>query len=73
LPETFAKDPDRTARFERDAKLLAALNHPNMAGIYGLEQGALIMELVEEVFRPSNASKAPTSWSPDGKFILVKK
>jgi serine/threonine protein kinase len=47
LPEPFANDPDRTARFEREAKLLAALNHPNIAAIYGLEQGALVMELVE--------------------------
>ena len=47
LPETFANDPDRTARFEREAKVLAALNHPNIAAIYGLEQGALVIELVE--------------------------
>ncbi len=37
LPEDFATDPDRLARFEREAKLLAALNHPNIAAIYGLE------------------------------------
>src|SRR5690349_11638920 len=47
LPEAFAADADRMARFEREAKLLAALNHPNIAAIYGLEQGALVMELVE--------------------------
>src|SRR5262245_63296456 len=62
LPETFPKDPDRTARFEREAKLLAALDHPNTAAIYGLEQGVLVIELVEEVVWASNASKAPTSW-----------
>ena len=47
LPESFAADPDRRMRFEREAKTLAALNHPNIAAIYGLEDRALIMELVE--------------------------
>jgi Tol biopolymer transport system component len=51
LPEVFAADPDRMARFEREAKLLASLNHPNIAAIYGLEESgstrALVMELVE--------------------------
>ena len=47
LPETFANDPDRLARFEREAQLLASLNHPNIATIHGLEERALVMELVE--------------------------
>jgi Tol biopolymer transport system component/predicted Ser/Thr protein kinase len=47
LPESFAIDPDRLARFEREAKVLAALNHPNIAHIYGVEDRALVMELVE--------------------------
>ncbi len=47
LPETFALDADRLARFEREAKSLAALNHPNIAAIYGIEDRALVMELVE--------------------------
>jgi serine/threonine-protein kinase len=46
LPDAFAQDPDRLARFDREAQLLAALNHPNIAAIYGIEQNALIMELV---------------------------
>src|SRR4029079_11715938 len=50
LPEAFAADVDRVARFEREAKTLAALNHPNIAHIFGLEQvgdvHALAMELV---------------------------
>ena len=53
LPEAFTADPDRLARFEREAKILASLNHPNIASIYGLEESeggqfrALVLELVE--------------------------
>ena len=51
LPETFASDPDRIGRFEREAHTLAALNHPHIAQVYGFERGessqALVMELVE--------------------------
>src|SRR6476659_3949221 len=51
LPEEFQEDRERLARFEREARMLAALNHTNVAGIHGLEEqnGArfLIMELVE--------------------------
>ena len=51
LPEAFARDTERMARFEREAKVLASLNHPNIAAIYGLEESgpirALVMELVE--------------------------
>src|ERR1700719_70651 len=50
LPEAFAHDPERLSRFQREAKMLAALNHPNIATIYGLEQSSgtslLVMELV---------------------------
>jgi serine/threonine protein kinase len=46
LPETFAQDASRMQRFEREAQVLASLNHPNIAAIYGIEQGALVMELV---------------------------
>src|ERR1700728_2772853 len=51
LPEAFARDADRLARFQREAKVLASLNHPNIAAIYGFEDSgsthALVMELVE--------------------------
>src|SRR5215813_5561549 len=47
LPETFAHDAGRMARFEREAKVLASLNHPNIAHIYGVVERALVLELVE--------------------------
>jgi hypothetical protein len=47
LPEAFAADPGRMARFQREAEVLASLNHPNIAQIYGVEDRALVMELVE--------------------------
>jgi serine/threonine-protein kinase len=47
LPDLFAGDPERLGRFEREAHTLAALNHPNIAHIYGLEGSALVMELVD--------------------------
>ena len=47
LPDSFANDHDRLARFTREAQVLASLNHPNIAAIYGVEDRALILELVE--------------------------
>ena len=53
LPDAFAADPDRPARFQREAHVLASLNHPNIAAIYGIEDDevegrrALVLELVE--------------------------
>ena len=51
LPDEFARDTDRLTRFEREARLLAALNHPNIASIYGLEESSgtrfIVLELVE--------------------------
>src|SRR5215217_6222957 len=47
LPDAVASDPDRRARFEREAKALAALNHFNIAQVYGFEGAAIVMELLE--------------------------
>ncbi len=57
LPDAFTADPDRLARFEREAKVLASLSHPNIAAIHGLEESgdirALVLELVEGPTRSS--------------------
>jgi len=45
IPDSFADDPDRLARFTREAQVLASLNHPNIAAIYGVEERAIVMEL----------------------------
>jgi serine/threonine-protein kinase len=51
LPDAFAQDPDRLARFQREAELLATLNHPNIGAVYGFEQSetasAIVLELIE--------------------------
>ncbi len=63
LPDAFATDPERLARFEREAKVLASLNHPNIAAIYGLEKShdtrALILELVEGPTLQDRIAKGP--------------
>ena len=63
LPEAFTQDPDRLARFEREAKVLASLNHPNIGSIYGLEEQdgirALVLELVEGPTLADRISKGP--------------
>jgi serine/threonine protein kinase len=65
LPDAFTGDPERMARFEREAKLLASLNHPNIASIYGLEQAEgkrfLVLELVEGETLAQRLSKGPLS------------
>src|SRR5579862_7286331 len=63
LPEAVAHDPERLARFEREAKMLAAMNHPNIAHIYGVEDGALVMELVE-----GDEPKGPLEWDEAWKI-----
>jgi serine/threonine protein kinase len=63
LPEAFASDPDRLARFEREAHVLASLNHPNIAAIHGIEDSegtkALVLELVEGPTLADRIAKGP--------------
>jgi eukaryotic-like serine/threonine-protein kinase len=63
LPQTVAADPERLARFQREAEVLAALNHPNIAHIHGLEKSdgtfALVMELVEGPTLADRSARGP--------------
>src|SRR5712692_4461070 len=63
LPETFARDPSRVARFEREARMLASINHPSIAGIYGAEEAGdvryLVMELVPGVTLDATLGRGP--------------
>ena len=63
LPDAFAEDADRLARFQREAQVLASLNHPNIAAIHGLEQAdgvrALVLELVEGPTLADQIAKGP--------------
>jgi eukaryotic-like serine/threonine-protein kinase len=68
LPAEFAGDLERLARFQREARMLAALNHPNIAAIYGLEESEgdsfLVLELVEgETLAEWLQRKGPLPWS----------
>src|SRR5262245_61228002 len=72
LPDAFAADPDRLARFQPEAQLLASLNHPNIAHVYGLEQAdgvqALVMELVEG---PTLADRIAEGPIPVDEALLI--
>src|SRR4029450_7779330 len=63
LPDALASDAERLARFQREAEVLASLNHPNIAAIYGLERSAgataLVMELVEGPTLADRIAKGP--------------
>src|SRR5215467_13658564 len=65
LPAAFADDTDRLARFQREATVLASLNHPNIAHIYGVEERALVMELVE-----GESPKGPLPFEDAWKIAL---
>ena len=63
LPDAFSEDPDRLARFQREAQVLASLNHPNIAQIHGIEEAegtrALVLELVEGPTLADRIAKGP--------------
>jgi serine/threonine-protein kinase len=65
LPDEFARDPDRVSRFQREAEVLASLNHPNIAHIYGVEDRALTMELVN-----GESPKGPMPFEDAWKIAL---
>src|SRR5262245_37819795 len=74
LPDAVASDPDRLARFQREAQLLASLNHPNIAHVYGLEQAdgvqAMGMELVEGPTLGDRIAQGPI---PVDEALLIAK
>lgn len=74
LPDLFARDPERLARFEREAKTLASLNHPHIAHIHGLEESgdchALVMELVEG---PTLAERIASGAMPIDETLPIAK
>src|ERR1041384_5293296 len=74
LPESFATDHDRLERFKREAQVLASLNHPNIAAIYGLEDSgstrALVMELVEG---PTLADRIASGAIPVQEALAIAK
>jgi serine/threonine-protein kinase len=74
LPEAFATDPDRLARFQREAQVLASLNHPNIAAIHGLEESngvrALVLELVEGHTLADRIARGPI---PVDESLLIAK
>ena len=63
LPPSVAGDAERLTRFEREAQALAALNHPNIATIYGLERDAIVMELIEGETLAERIARGAIPWS----------
>ena len=74
LPDAFAADPDRLARFTREAQILASLNHPNIAQIYGIEEAegtrALVLELDCGFISGAVAFQTSTSESSRPKYAV---
>jgi len=82
LPDSVAHDAERVARFEREARVLASLNHPNIAAIYGLEMSAdkkfLVMELVPgetlaDVIKSGESLESRARWRSFGSPSIMSK
>jgi len=69
LPDIFSNDPERLARFEREAKLLASLNHPNIAAIHGLEEAASWKSLI--IIPATSNSGGPTACARVSIWLVV--
>ena len=67
LPAAFAHDADRLARFTREAKMLASLNHPHIAGIYGLEESDGVFLINTALDAASASITLLQNWTPDAK------
>src|SRR5438876_9273566 len=74
LPEEFSRDPDRVSRFQREAEVLASLNHPHIAAIYSLEEADgsrfLVLELVEG---QTLADRLKRGWLPIDEALTIAK
>ncbi len=72
LPEAFATDPDRLARFQREAQVLASLNHPGIAAIYGIEEAEGTRALVlARASMPRSALRTSISYAPESKDTVL--
>ena len=69
LPDSFAADPDRLARFTREAQTLASLNHPNIAPIHGLEESGRVRALVMELVDGPTLAKLIAAGSPSSSTV----
>ena len=72
LPEAFAHDADRLARFTREARTLASLNHPHIAAIYGLEESKGITALVMELVEGDDLSQRIAHWLGCWLFLPIR-
>ena len=73
IPEAFAADPDRMARFTREAQVLASLNHPDIAAIYGVEEHAPAnLKITGPAFLQSSDSKGSAWFLPIGKWMAYQ-
>ncbi len=71
LPELFARDPERLARFKREAQMLASLNHPNIAAIYGFEDSGDIQALVLELVEGPTLAERLEGLGAEGKGLAI--